>query len=53
LFSAVMSQRPTQKLKCLFEKYFLTIIKSMLENKGYIYAPINPDNAREGLNTAG
>lgn len=53
LFSAVMSQRPTQKLKCLFEKYFLMIIKSILENRGYIYAPINPEDGRERLNTAG
>lgn len=46
LLLAVMSQRQAQKLKCLFEKYF-TVIKSILENRGYIYAPINPGDVRD------
>lgn len=42
LFNPVMSQTQMQKLKCLFEKYFSMIIKSILGNRGYIFAPTNP-----------
>lgn len=42
LLSAVMSQRQMQKLKCLLERCYLMVIQSVLENRGYVCASVDP-----------